>query len=59
MLEGRGIKGLLPSPGQLECFGISPPFLCFSLPSDHKGHGTKLLEVPGGLAEMLSWEAVP
>lgn len=52
MLEGSGIKGLFPSSGHPECFGISPHFLCFSLPSEHKGHGAKLLEVPGDLAEM-------
>lgn len=52
MLEGSGIKGLLPSPGHLECFGISPHFLCFSLPSEHKGHSAKLREIPGDLAKM-------
>lgn len=52
MLEGSGIKGLPPSPGHPACFGISPHFLCFSLPSEHKGHGAKLLEIPGDLAEM-------
>lgn len=52
MLEGSGIKGLPPSPGHPECFGISPHFLCFSLPSEHKGHCAKLLEIPGDLAEM-------